>query len=108
MRHFCFFHFAFLECSCFFAFFLAFFVIFIFCHFHFSCFFHLAQHLIANTWYQGNQLRYQNFYDEALNKTLQAVCGNASQLNFEATVFSKMLEVLSKPPVSLKRKQLAN
>ena len=69
---------------------------------------HLAQHLIANTWYQGNPLRYQNFYDEALNKTLKAVCRNASQLNFEATVFSKMLEVLSKPPESLKRKQLAN
>ena len=41
---------------------------------------HLAQHLIANTWYQGNPLRYQNFYDEALNKTLKAVCRNASQL----------------------------
>ena len=62
----------------------------------------------ANTWYQGNPLRYQNFYDEALNKTLKAVCRNASQLNFEATVFSKMLEVLSKPPETLKRKQLAN
>ena len=65
-------------------------------------------HLAANTWYQGNPLRYQNFYDEALNKTLKAVCRNASQLNFEATVFSKMLELLSKPPESLKRKQRAS
>ena len=68
---------------------------------------HLPQHLIANTWEQGNP-RYQNFYAEALNKTLKAVCPSASQLNFEATASSKMLEVLSKPPESLKRKQQAN
>ena len=65
-------------------------------------------HLAANAWYQGNPLRDQNFFDEALNKTLKAVCRNASQLNFEATVFSKMLELLSKPPESLKRTQRAS
>ena len=50
---------------------------------------HLWVHLVARAHTMGNPARYNNFFNEALNKVLKLSCRNASQITFEETVLAK-------------------
>ena len=52
---------------------------------------HLAFHLVHQMAFLGNAKTYATWVDEAFNKNLKASCRNASQLNWEPTVLTRMM-----------------
>jgi hypothetical protein len=55
---------------------------------------HVIFHPLLETMDKGNPWYYGSWLDESLNKILKAACKNASQMTFEETVLSKMVELL--------------
>ena len=55
---------------------------------------HATFHLLCDALRLGNPMTYHTFADEGLNKVLKQVLRNCSQLNFEATAFSKLEALL--------------
>jgi hypothetical protein len=65
----------------------------------FDCFVpkhHIVIHLLRNTGFQGNPLRYSTWLDESLNKLLKAACKHASSATLYRSVLLKMRDLLSK------------
>ena len=54
---------------------------------------HKWLHLVLRMAAQGNATAYHNFADESANKTLKALCRNASQANVEAPVYKRLREL---------------
>ena len=58
---------------------------------------HKWLHLVLRMAAQGNATAYHNFGDESANKTLKALCRNASQANFEAPVYKRFRQLALRP-----------
>ena len=65
---------------------------------------HLAMHLIQMLERFGNPLRYMNWVDESLNKTLKQCARQVSQTTFEVAVLAAMREVLRTAVLPVKRR----
>jgi hypothetical protein len=55
---------------------------------------HIVFHLLDRVKWFGNPRLYATWLDEALNKTLKAICRQTSQSTFERSVLWRMREVL--------------
>ena len=55
---------------------------------------HLMIHPMHATPWKGNPWYHSSWLDESLNKVLKATCRHASQIRFETTILTKMVELL--------------
>jgi hypothetical protein len=69
---------------------------------------HVVFHALLDTEIKGNPATYASWLDESLNKTLKAICRNASQITFEYIILAKMEEVLKVEPTFIRARKRAN
>ena len=65
---------------------------------------HLAMHLLETLSRFGNPLRYMNWIDESLNKTLKSCARQVSQTTFEVAVLSAIRQCLRTRVLPAKRR----
>ena len=58
---------------------------------------HKWLHLVLRMAAQGNATAYHNFGDESADKTLKALCRNASHANCEAPVYKRFRQLALRP-----------